>query len=180
MPNPPPHQPTESFIRALTEAQSALRGYCHASLGQCDEAKEAVQRANITLWRKCGDWDPATDFLPWAVTVAKFEVLGVLRDRQRREARFVFDPDVVERMAEESARVAGSGSYRAEALEHCLGKLSESNRAALTSHYVHGHSIGEMARSIGKGASALKVMLLRIRGKLRECIEGRLAKGGIS
>ena len=83
----PEHQPSESFIRALTEAQSALRGYCNASLGSGDEAKEAVQRANITLWRKCGDWDPATEFMPWAVTVAKFEVLGVLRDRQRREAR---------------------------------------------------------------------------------------------
>jgi RNA polymerase sigma-70 factor, ECF subfamily len=178
MPNPTDHQPTEPFIRALTEAQSALRGYCHASLGLGDEAKEAVQRANITLWRKCGDWDPSTDFLPWAIAVAKFEVLGVLRDRQRREARFVFDPDVVELMADESARVTGTGSYRAEALEHCLGKLSESNRAALTSHYVHGHSIGEMADSFGKRAGALKVMLLRLRGKLRECIEDRLAKGG--
>jgi RNA polymerase sigma-70 factor, ECF subfamily len=180
MQNPPEHQPTEPFIRALTEAQSALRGYCHASLGQGDEAKEAVQRANITLWRKCGDWNSKTEFLPWAITVAKFEVLGVLRDRQRREARFVFDPDVVELMTDESARATGTGSYRAEALEHCLAKMSEPNRAALTSHYVHGNSLGEMARSFGKGTGALKVLLLRLRGKLRECIEGRLAKGGVS
>lgn len=96
MPTPPNNQPDESFIRALTEVQSALRGYCHASLGQSDEAKEAVQRTNITLWRKCGHWNPDTSFLPWAISVAKFEVLGVIRDRQRLQSRFVFDPDVVE------------------------------------------------------------------------------------
>lgn len=99
---------------------------------------------------------------------------------QRREARFVFDPDVVELMVDESARVTSSGSYRAEALEHCLSKMSEHNRTALTSHYVHGNSLGEMARSFGKGTGAIKVMLLRLRGKLRECIEGRISKGGIA
>lgn len=180
MPIPPDHLPTDEFIRALTEAQSALRGYCHASLGQSDEAKEAVQRANITLWRKCGNWDRSTDFLPWAITVAKFEVLGVLRDRQRREARFVFDPDVVELMVDESATAFSTNSVRAEALEHCLGKLSDANRAVLTSYYVHGQSIGEISASQGKANSALKIMLLRLRGKLRECIENQRTKGGMA
>lgn len=33
-----------------------------------------MQRTNITLWRKCGQRDPGTSFLAWAITVAKFEV----------------------------------------------------------------------------------------------------------
>lgn len=175
MPTPPEDQPNESFIRALTEAQAALRGYCHASLGHGDESKEALQRTCITLWRKCGDWDPDTDFMRWAVSVAKFEVLGVVRDRKRQNARFVFDPDVVELMTDEAAHTP---SPAAEALEICLGKLSAPNREALTAHYVRGHSIQEIAVSCGKQAGAVKVMLLRLRGKLRECIEGRMAKGG--
>lgn len=48
------HQPSEAFIRALTESQAAIRGYCQASLGNADEAKEAQQRTSIVLWRKCG------------------------------------------------------------------------------------------------------------------------------
>ncbi len=175
MQSPNSHQPNEAFIRALTESQSAIRGYCHASLGQSDEAKEALQRTSITLWRKCGDWDPATDFMRWAISVAKFEVLGVVRDRNRQHARFVFDPDVVELMSEEAAHTI---SPKAEALESCLGKLSDTNREALAAHYVHGHSIQEISASCGKGASAVKVMLLRLRGKLRECIESRMMNGG--
>ena len=172
------HQPSEAFIRALTESQTALRGYCQASLGNADEAKEALQRTSIVLWRKCGDWNPATDFLPWAITVAKFEVLGVVRDRNRLQARFVFDPDVVDLMTDEASQSANSESPRAEALELCLGKLSDSNREALSAYYVHGSSILEIADASGKGPGAVKVMLLRLRGKLRECIESQLAKGG--
>jgi RNA polymerase sigma-70 factor, ECF subfamily len=178
MPSPDSQQPTESFIRALTESQAALRGYCHASLGQSDEAKEATQRTNITLWRKCGQWDPDTDFLPWAITVAKFEVLGVIRDRQRLHSRFVFDPDVVEMMTDEASRQVTESSDRTEILEHCLTKLSGTNRQAIADYYLRGHSIQQIATTCGKGASAVKVMLLRLRGKLRECIEGRMAKGG--
>ena len=42
----------------------------------------------------------------------------------------------------------------------------------------YGHSIQEIASTCGKGANAVKLMLLRLRGKLRECIEDRMAKGG--
>ncbi len=173
-------QPNEAFIRALTESQSALRGYCQASLGHSEEAKEALQRTCIVLWRKCGIWDAETDFLRWAFSVAKFEVLGVMRDRQRSQRSFVFDPDVVELMSDEASKCESAESPRAEALGHCLGKLSGSNRSVLTAHYVHGHSIEKMSTTFGKGASALKVMLLRLRRKLRECIEGQVAKGGAS
>lgn len=175
---PASHQPSEAFIRALTESQSAIRGYCQASLGNADEAKEALQRTSIVLWRKCGDWNPATDFLPWAITVAKFEVLGVVRDRNRLQARFVFDPDVVDLMTDEASQTSNSASPRAEALERCLGKLSDTNRESLAAYYVHGRSIPEIANSSGKGPGAVKVMLLRLRGKLRECIEQQLVKGG--
>ena len=173
-------QPSEAFIRALTESQPALRGYCQAAFGNTDEAKEALQRTSIVLWRKCENWSQTTEFLPWAITVAKFEVLGVVRDRTRLQARFVFDPDVVDLMTDEVSHSTDTASPRAEALEICLEKLSDSNRESLSAYYVHGRSILEIADASGKSLSAVKVMLLRLRGKLRECIEDRLAKGGVA
>jgi RNA polymerase sigma-70 factor (ECF subfamily) len=178
MPTPPDHPPDESFIRALTDAQAALRGYCHASLGQSDEAKEALQRTNITLWRKCGQWNPDTLFLSWAISVAKFEVLGVIRDRQRLRSRYVFDPDVVELMSDPASLHAHESSVRAEFLERCLGKLSAAQRDAISEYYVHGHSIRDVATHSGKSPGAMKVILLRLRAKLRECIEGQMSPGG--
>lgn len=174
------NQPAENFIRALTDAQSALRGYCHASLGQSDEAKEAVQRANITLWRKCDQWDPQTPFLPWAITVAKFEVLGVIRDRQRFNARFTFDPDVVDLMTDEAAQPVEQSSERSEALEKCLEKISLPNRKTITDYYANELPLAEIAQTCGKSVGAVKVMLLRLRTKLRDCVEGKMNPGGVS
>jgi RNA polymerase sigma-70 factor (ECF subfamily) len=171
--------PSEAFIRALTDSQIALRGYCQASLGHSEEAKEALQRTSIVLWKKCDEWDPATAFLPWAITVAKFEVLGVIRDRKRDQKRFVFDSDIVALMVDEASDMMDSVSDRAAALEACLELLNDRNRETLAAYYVHGKSIQEIAFGQRKGTSALKVLLLRLRRKLGDCIQGRLARRGV-
>jgi RNA polymerase sigma-70 factor, ECF subfamily len=178
MVEPAPNMPSEAFVRALTESQAALRGYCQASLGHSEEAKEALQRTSIVLWKKCGNWNPETEFLRWAITVAKFEVLGVIRDRKRDQKRFVFNSDVVALMVDEASEIADSVSDRAAALEECLELLTDRNRETLSAYYVHGRSIQEVAAAQGKAIGALKVMLLRLRRKLGECVEGRLARGG--
>ncbi len=145
---PANHIPSEAFILALTASQTALRGFCQASLGHGEEAKEALQRTSIVLWEKCENWNPETDFLRWAVDEAS-EIVDVISDR-------------------------------ATALETCLELLSDRNRETLSAYYVHGRSIQEVAATQGKGISALKVMLLRLRRKLGECVERRLAGGGFA
>ncbi len=82
------------FIRELTNCQAVLCGYCRAALGgPSEDAKDAWQRTNVTLWRKAAEWRPETDFLPWALAVARFEVLATVRDRQRE--LLAFDSDVI-------------------------------------------------------------------------------------
>jgi RNA polymerase sigma-70 factor, ECF subfamily len=172
------HSPSETFIRALTESQSVLRGYCQASLGHGEEAKEALQRTNIVLWRKCNDWDVETEFVRWAISVTKYEVLGVMRDRKRDQKRYVFDSAVVELLVDEASEKAEVTSDRAVALEACLELLSVQHRETLSAYYVHGRSIQDVATGLDKGISAIKVMMLRLRRKLGKCVEERLARGG--
>jgi RNA polymerase sigma-70 factor (ECF subfamily) len=178
MPTPDPSQPVanEAFVSALTLHQPALRGYCLASLGHGEEAKEALQRTNIVLWQKCGDWDPTTKFLRWATAVARYEVLGVIRDRGRERSRLMFDSDVVEQMVDHAANVPDVGSERETALESCLEKVSSNNRAILTAFYCDGHSIKEISKSENRGISAVKILLMRVRRSLRQCIETQMAK----
>ena len=58
------------FIEALTRHQPALEAYCHANLAKREDAQEVLQATCVKLWQKSADWDPNTDFLPWAFTVA--------------------------------------------------------------------------------------------------------------
>lgn len=166
--------PDEAFVRALTECQSALRGYCEAALGHGEEAKDAWQRTNMVLWRKAGEWDQATKFLRWALAIARFEVLAVVRDRQRD--RLLFGDDVVELMVEAAVAEAERHGPRREALAHCVEKVQPRQRDVLLAHYVMGHPLAEIATTHGMGLSAVKVLLLRVRRGLAECIERELLK----
>lgn len=166
----------DAFVRALTECQGALRGYCEAALGRGEDAKDAWQRTNLTLWRKAGDWQSGTRFLSWALSVARFEVLAVIRDRQRE--RVVFDSDVSELMADAALEHAERSHPQREALHLCLGKLPPRQREMLSAHYLSGTPLAEVAQTSGMGLSAVKVMLLRVRRALAECIEKQQLQEG--
>jgi RNA polymerase sigma-70 factor (ECF subfamily) len=174
MPSSEQTPPPDAFIRALSECQSALRGYCQAALGHGEAAKEAWQRTNVVLWRKAGDWNMETPFLRWALTVARFEVLATVRDLARE--RLVFDSDVVEALAETAAVEAVHHDERSEALAHCLEKLRPDHRVLLSKHYVLGHAQAEIAAAHGLTVGALKVTLLRLRRGLADCIERQMAR----
>lgn len=172
----PDNPPEGAFVSALTSLQPRLRGYCQAALGHGDEAAEALQRTNITLWKKAPEWDPEQDFSRWAISIARFEVLGVVRDRQRNNQRFVFDPDVAEQMIDEANERVEPNSARQEALECCLAKVSSKNRDLLSAYFVRGETFQEIATATGRGLSALKVAMMRLRRSLRSCIETQLSK----
>lgn len=160
------------FIEALTRHQPALEGYCHANLANREDAREVLQATCVKLWQKAADWDPETEFLPWAFTVARFTILSHYRDQQRE--RLIFDEDVMEAMAEESAEISSAFDDRREALAGCVKKLNQKQAALLHRHYTDNQSLREIAERSGRGVSAVKMTLLRIRQQLSACIERQL------
>lgn len=165
--------PNDRFITAFTESQSALRGFCVASIGNPEDSRDVFQKTCLVLWKKSGDWDRDTSFLKWAFAVARFEILAHIRDRSRD--RLVFDDDVVLAMCGTSERLAESQSVRIDALEICLSKLKPEHREALTAHYAKGFNLKEIAESQNRGLSAIKVMMMRLRQSLGKCIQNQLA-----
>ncbi len=176
--DPLPPSTTPQFLRALTEAQPALRAFCEASLGHCEDAKDAWQQTNVVLWQKCAAWDPTTRFLSWALAVARYEVLAVIRDRRRE--RLIFDDDVARQMADAAVVEADAYDVRREALGHCTASLALQHRNLLTDHYVLGRPQDEIASASGMSLTALRVKLMRLRRALAACIEERLARRTLS
>jgi RNA polymerase sigma-70 factor (ECF subfamily) len=160
------------FIAALTRHQPALEAFCHAQLVHRQDAREALQATCVKLWEKSGEWNPDTEFLPWAFAVARFTVLSHLRDRMRD--RLVFDEDVVLAMSEESETAAAQYADRREALDSCLGKLKPDQRDLLREHYLSGRAVRELSASRSRSESAVKMTLLRLREQLSACIQRQL------
>ena len=170
------HLPEDRFIEAFTQSQSALRGFCVASLANSDDARDVFQKASLVLWKKADQWDPETSFLRWAFSVVRFEILAHLRDQARD--RLIFDEDIVLTMAGNAERLAEAQSERMDALEKCVARLKQEHRKTLAAYYVHGHSLREIAEQQNRGLSAVKVMMVRLRQSLAKCIQNQLAQSG--
>ena len=172
MPDMPPEQ-LSRFVERLTEAQSALYGAIHTLLAGNPNVADVLQETNRVLWRKAADYDPARPFLPWALTIARFEVMAQ-RKRQSRD-RLVFDDALLDDIAAEYERQSVHDGAL-QALEGCLQKLPTHQRELVDRRYVHGESVNDIAARQGRAANAISALLYRIRSVLAQCLERTRAK----
>lgn len=169
-------EPLEEFIRQLTLSQSRLRAYLLATIGNAEDAAEVHQRTNLTLWRKAASFRHGSEFMPWAITIAKYEVLSFYRDQSRD--RHVFVEDVAMLMLETATKVEGRLEDRQEALRRCVSELGNTSQTLLRLRYEEEKSIGEIAAATKRTADAVKSALLRVRKSLQKCVTLRLRQTG--
>ena len=165
---------TDQFIQLLTKHQSQLLGFINASLGDYTQSEDVLQKTNLALWKKVDQFEPGAEFMPWAMAVARFEILSHFRDYSRK--RLVFSPDVAELMADTAATLVAEVPLRQIALRECLERQSENSREALRLRYVEQQSIDEISAATDRSADGVKSLLLRVRKSLRECIEKTLSQ----
>ena len=87
----------QKFVVQLTEHQNRVYGYIFSMLGDHTVAADVLQETNLVLWRRSAEWIPDAPFLPWAFTVARFQVLAHVRDRKRE--RCLLDIELVEALS---------------------------------------------------------------------------------
>ena len=165
----------ENFVILFTQAQPALRSFVRSLVFSWDDVDEVMQNTGLVLWRKFSDFDPETEFIRWACAVARFEVLAWRRDKARN--RHVFDEDLIDLLADTAEEERASLSVERSALEICLRKLPAKMGRAVVAAYEPGVKLNEVARDLGKSATAFYKMLNRARASLQECISFEKRKG---
>ena len=167
----------DQFLRLFAEHEPALRTFLRSLLPSRGDASEAMQEVAIVLWQKFAEFDVSRDFRKWAFGVARFEALAYLRDRARD--RHVFDDELVGRLTDEAAAEHRHELQR-EALETCLQKLPETQRALVLAAYAKGARMDELAAHRRQTAMSLYKVLHRIRQSLLECVRRAIARGEVS
>jgi RNA polymerase sigma-70 factor, ECF subfamily len=162
----------EAYVQALTANQGRLRAYILASLGNYSDTADVLQRTNMILWKKAGEFRQDAEFLPWALTIARYEVLSFLRDSQRD--RHVYSSDVANLMLDVATAEASDPNDRRLALRSCLERVPQRNRELLWQRYGEEKSIRQIAASSHRTEDAVKSLFLRIRKALERCVEARL------
>ncbi|MEL6106744.1 MAG: sigma-70 family RNA polymerase sigma factor [Planctomycetota bacterium] len=169
-------QDDAEFVSLLTRHQSQLKAFILASVGNFDHALDILQKTNLTIWQKSSEFRTGEPFLPWALAIARFEVLGFVRDRTRD--RVVFQPDVSELLFEVIESQLDQLPARQRALHACLKRLRKEQAEIIRLRYNSGEPLSALSRQTGKTVDSLKSLLHRSRQKLKRCIELRIAQSG--
>jgi RNA polymerase sigma-70 factor (ECF subfamily) len=138
------------------------------------DAEDVLQETNVVLWRKADEYDPARDFMPWAMRIAQLQAMAHLK-RQKR-VPMTFDESLLAILADEVVAETTELNPRRLALTGCLQKLPTHQRQLIAARYEPGGSVNELARQSGKSCKAISESLRRIRRVLLDCIERKVAR----
>ncbi len=164
------------FVANLTSHQGAILGYLNSLLPGDPEIADIAQRTSVILWEKRHEFEEGTNFKAWAFSIAYWEARSWMT-QTKRKSWLIFDEELVEKITTRSLAISDNSpaSDHLDALRLCLGKLKESDRLIIISHYQHGKSLAECSRVLGRSRDALKMALFRLRAGLRRCIESEIA-----
>ncbi len=159
--------PGITFALLLTKAQFDLRVYIASMAGNLQDVEDILQETNADIWRKASTYDNARPFLPWAKTLAKFQVLRWNKDKSRD--RLVLDNAALDLISSDELEGVDH-DLQMQALRRSLRRLSDEEFALIREKYAGRRSIPELAHQFKLTERAVVSRLYRIRKLLYESI----------
>ena len=164
----------EEFVAMVARQQPLLRAVVRSMVPGCSEVDDILQETNMVLWRKRNSFEPGSQFAAWSGTIARFQVLAWLK-KNKTDQTVGFEPQSLEQIASAATDGFGNLGERRIALNACLSELPEADRELIQHRYFRRAPLAEFARQQGKSEAAISKTLERLRSRLRECINQRLA-----
>jgi len=165
----------EDFIRLLLAHEARLYAFIISLLRDPVQAEDILQETGLVLFRRFNEFRPGTNFYAWACRIALYKVLDY-RKRTARSPLVMWDPELMETIAEEQINRADELERRAHALELCLQKLRAEDRDLVERCYQTRVFVKDVARTLQCPADTIYKRLRRIRGLLHACITRRLSE----
>jgi RNA polymerase sigma-70 factor (ECF subfamily) len=158
-------------MKHFLAAEAVLKAYLLSACGDMNAADELLGEVSSVLWEKFDRYDPAREFRPWAIGVARLEVLKWRQSLARK--REVLSPEAIDALADTAGDLAAELDERLIHLRSCLQALGASTRRVLRLRYWRRLAVSEIAEQVGKSTGAIEMTLVRARRGLRNCVEGK-------
>lgn len=153
-----------------------LRGYVASLVPRRSEVDDLLQEVFLVVTAKASGFELGSNFVAWAMTIARFKVLEYFRAGKKKE--LLLGDEVIELLVDEGPEVVG-GHGKLEALKSCLKKLSPQVQRMLADRYDGEMKPEKIAEQVGWQANSVYVTLSRARASLRRCIEKKMEGGAM-
>lgn len=144
------------------------------------QAEDLAQTVFVAAYESLARYDPQRDFGAWLFGIARNQ-LGKAWERAGREQRHLAAYGEQTRAAMSRWATGEADTIdRLDALDHCLELLPPRWRELVDFHYEQEWRFTRIAQARGTAASTIRATMHRVRARLRDCIEQRIAPPGSS
>jgi RNA polymerase sigma-70 factor (ECF subfamily) len=164
----------DKFLSLLLPNQKRILGYILTYVPNYTDADDILQNTLSILWKKFDQYEPGTDFLAYAVTIARYEIMNYYRMCSKAGKPYLGE-DVQQVLERESPSVNQNFTTRVEALKECVKKLSDGEAHLVKLRYEEEMSFSKIGQRLGISPPAALKKLSQIHSRLIRCIRLRLA-----
>lgn len=168
------HDPA-AFDRLYRRYLPAVYRYVYARVGSAADAEDVTSAIFLDVLTSLGHYREQGLFTAWLFTIAQRQV-GAHHRRWRREAARRVEPrtgegddggQVVDALASGDSQMHVLRVEQVDLLARAVAGLSEDQREALSLRFYGGLKVSEIAEVMGKGESAVKMILHRSLSQLK-------------
>jgi RNA polymerase sigma-70 factor (ECF subfamily) len=156
------------FLRLYVPSQHRIMSYLVTLVGDRDAASDLLQETAVTLWEKFDAFHDGTDFVAWACQIAFWKVKNYRRTLAR--SKIVFSEELLQYVSDRAVELGPVLELQQKALDTCLQRLDERDRAFLMARYEPEGNVDRAAQVAGRSKQAAYKALQRLRRALRDCV----------
>jgi RNA polymerase sigma-70 factor, ECF subfamily len=158
------------FVKLLTAHHGQLYSYTLSLVGNFADADDVFQETTSKMWELFGNFQPGTDFLSWAITIAHYRVLDY-RKRKQRDSKLIFGEDFFQNISQKAPGELSKTNEYLEKLRECITRLPEQDTHILKMRYMGELKVNEISTRISKSVRNVYFILSRIQRMLLRCME---------
>jgi len=167
----------DAFGALVTRFSAAVRSICMMRAADPAQADDIAQQVFLTAWKKLPELNPDVPFWPWLETITRNHLLNEWRRVQRE--RGLKQRYTVAWLAQSEGEDAQSQdpeilAAQVETLRLCIRALPENLQKMVKMRYDDNYTSDRIATLMGRSADAVRQTFVRLREKLRDCIERKL------
>jgi len=172
---------TDAFGTLVSRFSAAVRAACLLRAADPSRADDIAQQVFLTAWRRLPDLSEDGAFWPWLDAITRRHLMNEWRRVQRERGlkqRYTLQWLTTQDTEDTAAQDAGDLEVRVESLRSCLDKLPENLRKMVKLRYEDNCTSQAIGKMTGRSADSIRQTFVRVREKLRDCVERRIAEGG--
>jgi RNA polymerase sigma-70 factor (ECF subfamily) len=175
----------DAFAGLIRIHHRSVRSFVARHVGEAATTDDIAQDVFLNAFRGLGSFRGTGSLAPWLFAIARNLVASHLRELSRRNR--LHGSDLVRALAEWKLGQIDVDPFDLEdadrtvtALRDCITKLPSNHRLIIRQFYFEHETAESLAEKFGRQAGSIRMMLLRIRKVLRECLHKKLGQEGVT